>query len=110
MRTSSTIWIAAVPDTALHHARQEPDAVKILSGVMAHPETSVQVTTGTPIALLIENTDQRSKDYSEIGTVSSRPPTTMRPMRPARLSRRRAVVGARDRYARAGQRPCAQIS
>jgi chorismate synthase len=40
--------------------------VKILSGVMAHPETGVQVTTGTPIALLIENTDQRSKDYSEI--------------------------------------------
>ncbi len=46
--------------------RQEPDAVKILSGVMAHPDTGVQVTTGTPIALLIENTDQRSKDYSEI--------------------------------------------
>src|SRR3974390_928210 len=46
--------------------RQEPDAVKILSGVMAHPETGVQVTTGTPIALLIENTDQRSKDYSDI--------------------------------------------
>jgi chorismate synthase len=33
---------------------------------MAHPETGAQVTTGTPIALLIENTDQRSKDYSEI--------------------------------------------
>lgn len=46
--------------------RQEADAVKILSGVMAHPETGIQVTTGTPIALLIENTDQRSKDYSEI--------------------------------------------
>ncbi len=46
--------------------RQEPDQVKILSGVMAHPETGIQVTTGTPIALLIENTDQRSKDYSEI--------------------------------------------
>jgi chorismate synthase len=46
--------------------RQEPDEVKILSGVMAHPETGVQVTTGTPIGLLIENTDQRSKDYSEI--------------------------------------------
>ena len=40
--------------------------MKILSGVMAHPETGVQVTTGTPIALLIENTDQRSKDYSDI--------------------------------------------
>src|ERR1700740_617545 len=46
--------------------RQEPDTVKILSGVMAHPESGVQVTTGTPIALLIENTDQRSKDYSDI--------------------------------------------
>jgi chorismate synthase len=46
--------------------RQELDAVKILSGVMAHPETGAQVTTGTPIALVIENTDQRSKDYSEI--------------------------------------------
>jgi chorismate synthase len=46
--------------------RQEADAVKILSGVMAHPETGVQVSTGTPIALLIENTDQRSKDYSDI--------------------------------------------
>jgi len=46
--------------------RQEADAVKILSGVMAHPQTGVQVTTGTPIALLIENTDQRSKDYSDI--------------------------------------------
>ncbi|MGJ4929322.1 chorismate synthase [Bradyrhizobium sp. HKCCYLS2038] len=46
--------------------RQEPDQVKILSGVMADPDTGAQVTTGTPIALLIENTDQRSKDYSEI--------------------------------------------
>ena len=46
--------------------RQELDAVKILSGVMAHPQTGVQMTTGTPIALLIENTDQRSKDYSDI--------------------------------------------
>src|SRR6201986_64279 len=46
--------------------RQEPDQVKILSGVMADPKSGVQVTTGTPIALLIENTDQRSKDYSDI--------------------------------------------
>jgi chorismate synthase len=46
--------------------RQEPDQVKIISGVMAHPETGAQVTTGTPIALLIDNTDQRSKDYSDI--------------------------------------------
>jgi chorismate synthase len=46
--------------------RQEPDAVKILSGVFEDAGTKGQVTTGTPIALLIENGDQRSKDYSDI--------------------------------------------
>ncbi len=40
--------------------RQEPDRVKILSGVFEGR------TTGTPIQLMIENTDQRSKDYGEI--------------------------------------------
>ena len=40
--------------------RQEPDAVKILSGVFEGK------TTGTPIQLMIENTDQRSKDYGDI--------------------------------------------
>lgn len=40
--------------------RQEPDAVRILSGVFEG------MTTGTSIGLLIENTDQRSKDYGEI--------------------------------------------
>jgi chorismate synthase len=40
--------------------RQEPDTVKILSG------TFEGVTTGTPIALVIENVDQRSRDYTEI--------------------------------------------
>jgi chorismate synthase len=40
--------------------RQEPDQVRILSGVFEG------VTTGTPIALLIENVDQRSRDYSDI--------------------------------------------
>lgn len=40
--------------------RREADAVKILSG------TFEGKTTGTPISLMIENTDQRSKDYSEI--------------------------------------------
>ena len=40
--------------------RREPDAVRILSGVY------VGRTTGTPISLLIENVDQRSKDYSEV--------------------------------------------
>jgi chorismate synthase len=46
--------------------RQEPDAVKILSGVFRDERMAEQVTTGTPIGLLIENVDQRSKDYSEI--------------------------------------------
>ena len=39
---------------------------KILSGVFADARPAGQVTTGTPIALLIENVDQRSKDYSDI--------------------------------------------
>ncbi|MCU5772820.1 chorismate synthase [Erwiniaceae bacterium BAC15a-03b] len=43
--------------------RREPDQVKILSGVFEG------VTTGTPIGLLIENTDQRSQDYSAIKDV-----------------------------------------
>jgi chorismate synthase len=46
--------------------RQEPDAVKIMSGVFIDEKTGRQVTTGTPIMLMIENVDQRSKDYSEI--------------------------------------------
>ncbi len=46
--------------------RREPDEVKILSGVMTDDATGLEVTTGTPIALMIENVDQRSKDYSEI--------------------------------------------
>jgi chorismate synthase len=46
--------------------RQEPDAVKILSGVLIDAASGGQVTTGTPIALMIENVDQRSKDYSDI--------------------------------------------
>ncbi len=43
--------------------RREPDAVKILSGVFEGQ------TTGTSIGLMIENTDQRSKDYSKIKDV-----------------------------------------
>ncbi len=46
--------------------RREPDRVKILSGVFQDERMKRQVTTGTPIALLIENMDQRSRDYSEI--------------------------------------------
>jgi chorismate synthase len=45
--------------------RQEPDKVEILSGVFAD-EKGRQVTTGAPIALLIHNVDQRSKDYGDI--------------------------------------------
>jgi chorismate synthase len=50
------------PGTSRHVTqRQEEDKVEILSGVFEGQ------TTGTPICLLIRNTDQRSKDYSEIG-------------------------------------------
>jgi chorismate synthase len=45
--------------------RREADEVRILSGVFADADGR-QVTTGTPISLMIENTDQRSKDYSDI--------------------------------------------
>lgn len=49
------------PGTSRHVTqRQEPDQVEILSGVYEGK------TTGTPIALLIRNQDQRSKDYSNI--------------------------------------------
>ena len=46
--------------------RQEPDRVKILSGVFEDDSTGGPVTTGTPIMLMIENVDQRSKDYADI--------------------------------------------
>jgi chorismate synthase len=46
--------------------RREPDAVRILSGTFEDDRTGGAVTTGTPICLLIENVDQRSKDYSDI--------------------------------------------
>lgn len=46
--------------------RREDDEVKILSGVFSDDRTEGQVTTGAPISLMIENTDQRSKDYDDI--------------------------------------------
>jgi chorismate synthase len=46
--------------------RREPDAVRILSGIFVDEATGVPMTTGTPIALLIDNVDARSRDYSEI--------------------------------------------
>ena len=45
--------------------RREPDAVRILSGVF-EDDDGRQVTTGTPICLMIENVDQRSRDYGDI--------------------------------------------
>jgi chorismate synthase len=45
--------------------RREPDAVRILSGVLAD-EGGQQVTTGTPISLIIDNVDQRGRDYQDI--------------------------------------------
>lgn len=52
------------PGTSRHTTqRKEPDQVKILSGVFEGK------TTGTPIGLLIENTDQKSKDYGDIKDV-----------------------------------------
>jgi chorismate synthase len=47
--------------------RREADDVKILSGVF-NDAKGRQVTTGAPIALEIQNTDQRSKDYGDIAT------------------------------------------
>jgi chorismate synthase len=46
--------------------RREPDEARILSGVITDDETGRQMTTGTPIAVFIENLDQRSKDYGAI--------------------------------------------
>src|SRR5579863_5731901 len=46
--------------------RQEPDAVRILSGVFEDARSGRQVTTGTPISMIIDNVDQRSRDYSDI--------------------------------------------
>jgi chorismate synthase len=46
--------------------RREPDTVRIMSGTFVDEATGTLMTTGTPIALMIENVDTRSKDYSEI--------------------------------------------
>ncbi|MBN9305424.1 MAG: chorismate synthase [Devosia sp. 67-54] len=46
--------------------RREEDLVNILSGVVEDERDGLVKTTGTPISMLIENTDQRSKDYSDI--------------------------------------------
>ena len=46
--------------------RREPDTVRILSGVFADEAPGTLLTTGTPISLMIENVDARSKDYGDI--------------------------------------------
>ncbi|PWL19138.1 chorismate synthase [Falsochrobactrum shanghaiense] len=46
--------------------RREPDQVRILSGVLLGDDGVTMTTTGTPISMMIENTDQRSKDYGDI--------------------------------------------
>ncbi|MVA98780.1 chorismate synthase [Nitratireductor sp. CAU 1489] len=46
--------------------RREPDRVKVLSGFVPADDGETLTTTGTPISLMIENVDQRSKDYGEI--------------------------------------------
>jgi chorismate synthase len=46
--------------------RREQDAIKILSGVFLDEASGQEVTTGTPITLVIENLDQRPRDYAEI--------------------------------------------
>jgi chorismate synthase len=52
--------------------RQEADAVRILSGVFEDDAVRArfggQVTTGTPISLMMDNTDQRSRDYADIAS------------------------------------------
>ena len=46
--------------------RREPDTVRIVSGTFGDERMAQAVTTGTPICLMIDNVDQRSKDYSDI--------------------------------------------
>jgi chorismate synthase len=46
--------------------RREPDEVKILSGFVMDEDGETMITTGTPVSMMIENVDQRSKDYGEI--------------------------------------------
>jgi len=85
---------------ALHDAAPGADAVKILSGVFEGE------TTGTPIQLLIENTDQRPRDSATLGRLSPRPRRLhlLGQIRHPRPPRRRPRLGARDRLARRRRR------
>ena len=46
--------------------RREPDEIKVLSGYVFDEDGVTMITTGTPVSMMIENVDQRSKDYGEI--------------------------------------------
>jgi chorismate synthase len=46
--------------------RREPDEVKVLSGFVMDGDGETMISTGTPISMMIENVDQRSKDYGDI--------------------------------------------
>ena len=46
--------------------RREPDEVRVLSGFVMDEDGETMISTGTPISMMIENVDQRSKDYGEI--------------------------------------------
>jgi hypothetical protein len=76
--------------------RREPDQVRILSGVFEGR------TLGTPILLLIENVDQKPKDYSNIKDVFR--PALPAEIRVSRLSRGRTLFGAGNRRAGCGGR------
>ena len=65
-QTSRLISTSGARPVALHHPAPGADEVRILSGVFEDEATGGQVTTGTPISLVIENVDQRSKDYGDI--------------------------------------------
>ena len=87
--------------------RKEPDQVRILSGVFTDEASGEQVTTGTPIALEIENMDARSKDYGDIKD-KFRPGhadyTYLVEIRRARLARLRPGERAGDGEPRGGRR------
>lgn len=84
------------PGTSRHVTqRREPDTVEILSGVYEGK------TTGTPIALLIRNTDQRSKDYGNIAD-TFRPVMLITPTGTNTAFATHAVVGGLRR----GKRRC----
>ena len=87
------------PAPPRHHAATSPSARKTTRSRSSRASTKAQ-TTGTPICLLIRNTDQRSKDYGNIARdLPPRPRRLHLPaeVRPARPARRRPRLGAADR-------------